>query len=392
MSVKKMTLWVLCAGMVFLFLACGEDETVDTVEKHKFVYAVNLENSYYMGSFEDMKKGSQLKLDNAFEMANSHLLITKHKDYFLAVEGMGVGQIIYKYKRDEEGKLYEDARLTLDPNTNPTEIIVASDTKAYVTSYMGTGLLTIINPETMKVTGTIDISEHAVEDNNPDAGVGICRDGKLFLSLNQNITPRTVHENAYVAVIDVITDEVEKVIVDERVCSIGMAGHTNAFQDDEGNIYFYSGPLAAMCGMPEGLLRIKKGETEWDKDFHIALQSLNGAEEGSFAMDLCYAGKGDVYCFIEKPSLIADPANYDYINDRDFQPYKINVNEKKGGMINLPPSNGIAARAIHKSGDLIYFGINSIKGIGFFSWNPETQNGSEVPVVNTMGSPHFLAE
>jgi hypothetical protein len=255
---------------------------------------------------------------------------------------------------------------------------------------MGTGLLTIINPKTMKVTGIIDISNLAVEDNNPDAGVGICRDGKLFLSLNQNITPRTVHENAYVVIIDIETDAVDKVIVDERVSSIGMAGHTNAFMDEDGNIYFYTGPLAAMCGMSEGILRIKKGETDWDQDFYIALQSLNGAEAGSFAMDLCYAGAGDVYCFLEKPSLIADPANYDYINDRDFQPYKINVYEEKGGMINLPPSNGIAARAVHCHDNIIYFGINSTKGIGFYSWNPEEQTGGESPLVSTTGSPHFL--
>ncbi len=255
---------------------------------------------------------------------------------------------------------------------------------------LGAKNLVTFNPETMEETGSIDLSEYAVGDNNPDAGAGICRDGKLFLALNQHITVMTVHDSAYVAVIDISTDNVDTVIIDTRVSSIGMAGHTTPFMNEDENIYFYSGVMTARNGLKEGMLRIKAGETKWDEDFFLSLQELDDAESNSYSMNMLYVGDGDVYCFLQKSSLITDPANYDYVNDHDFVPYKFNLKNKTGGRINLPASNGYAATAITEVGGKIYFGLNTTSGIGFYSYDPETSKGIESPIVSVSGSPANL--
>jgi hypothetical protein len=351
------------------------------------VYATFLDNAYYVSTFADLIEGTTASLTNSIELLNSHLELVKHNDYILIVEGMGKGQTIFKFKRDDDGKLYEDSHLTLDANTNPTEIIVANDEKAYVTCYLGAKSLITFNPKTMEKIGSIDLSEYAVGDNNPDPGSGIVRDDKLFLALNQNITEMSVHDSAYVAIINTSTDEVEKVIIDPRASSIGMVGHTTPFMDESKNIYFYTGPLAAMMGMHEGMLRIKAGETEWDEDYFLSLQQLGDADPTSYSMYMYYAGSGDVYCFLEKSSLIADPSNYDYVSDHDFVPYKFNVNTKTGGMIDLPASNGYAAKGMAEVDGKIYFGLSTTTGVGFYSYDPETKTGSTSPVVSVSGAP-----
>ncbi len=210
---------------------------------------------------------------------------------------------------------------------------------------------------------------------------------KILLALNQNITKMTVHDSAYVAVIDISTNKVDTVIIDPRVSSIGMSGHTTPFMDENRNIYFYTGPTTGRMGMKEGILRIKAGETKWDKNFFLSLQKLDDAEAYSYSMDMLYAGNGDVYCFLEKPSLIADPSNYDYVNDHDFVPYKFSITSKTGGRIDLPASNGYAATAIAKVDKKIYFGLSTTTGVGFYSYDPETKKGSQSPVVSIAGAP-----
>ena len=65
----------------------------------------------------------------------------------------------------------------------------------------------------MSVTKEIDLSPYAEGDKDPDGGNGLVRDGKLFLPLNQAKSMKEILATpAQVAVIDVATDKVEKVI------------------------------------------------------------------------------------------------------------------------------------------------------------------------------------
>lgn len=200
---------------------------------------------------------------------------------------------------------------------------------------------------------------------------------KLFY-LNSEVIPP-----AEVAVIDVATDKVLKTVKDERVNSIGMLGNTTPVIDEEGNIYFNSGPRSVMLGYKEGILRIKKGEDEFDKDFHISLQNIEGGEPGSYAMQMSYGGNGKIYFFLYKPSLITDPNDETMLVNKNYLPYELDVNSKTGKILPLPGSCGWAASATIKDGNSIYFAEQTNSGIGFYKYDMTSGKGSQAPIVTT---------
>ena len=169
-----------------------------------------------------------------------------------------------------------------------------------------------------------------------------------------------------------------------------MVGHTSPVMDEAGNIYFHTGPRAAMMcqfmpgkGYKDGLLRIKKGETDFDKGFYMSLQTTDGAEIGSYGMSMIYGGNGKIYTFLYKPSLVKDPNDRTYIVNKCYVPYEIDVNKKTGRILPLPASCGWAANAIIKVGNSIYFGEHTDNGIGFYRYDMATGKGSMQPSVKT---------
>lgn len=357
---------------------------------HKYAYMSMVDNGYFITTFEDFKEGLVSTFDNAITMVSGNPFMRKYGNnvYLMsgAMYGYGGEQILYKYAIDANGRLSDApvASLTFPGSPNPNYAMFASEEKAYVSTSGSRGQLIVINPSTMTITGEIDLSEYALEDNDPDAGNGIVRDGKLYLPLNQaKSMMEIVDAPAEVAVIDVATDKVLKTVKDERVNSIGMLGNTTPVIDEEGNIYFNSGPRSVMLGYKEGILRIKKGEDEFDKDFHISLQNIEGGEPGSYAMQMSYGGNGKIYFFLYKPSLITDPNDETMLVNKNYLPYELDVNSKTGKILPLPGSCGWAASATIKDGNSIYFAEQTNSGIGFYKYDMTSGKGSQAPIVTT---------
>lgn len=390
---KQIKLSVLAALLGLLALtACKEDAPQET-QGAKFIFSSQVDNVFQLAPLADLAEGVTGTFDNSQTLPVGHLFLENYGGYIYAMSGSMYGyggeQTLRKYQM-KEGKLQEVATLSFKGSPNVVEVIFASETKAYGVTCASRGQLVVFNPTSMQETGEIDLSPYAATDpkaetpdKDPDAGTGIVRDGKLFLCLNQAKSLMELYnEPASVAVIDVATDKVEKVIKDSRVQSIGMVGHTNAVMDEEGNIYLYSGPRAAMFKMPEGILRIKKGETDFDKDYHIAVTKLQDAEETSYGMKMTYY-KGKVYLFLEKPSLVVAPDDKTFTKNKDFVPYEIDLKTGKGRMLPLPGSSGWSANGTIEYNGKIYFGIHAKDAMGFYSYDPATGKGSDKPVVTT---------
>lgn len=392
---KHLSLLIMTAllGLVTLSSCQNEENTPKQTQEAKFIYASQVENAFQLTPLADLAEGVQTTFDNSQTLPVGHLFLEKHGDYIYAMSGSMYGyggeQTLRKYQM-KDGKLQEVATLSFKGSPNVIEIIFASDTKAYGVTCASRGQLVIFNPSTMQEMGEIDLSPYAATDpkaeapdKDPDAGTGIVRDGKLFLCLNQTKSMMELYdEPASVAVIDVATDKVEKVIKDARVQSLGMVGHTNAILDEAGNIYFYSGPRSAMFGKPEGILRIKKGETDFDKEYYVSVTKADGAEPTSYGMTMTYY-KGKVYFFLEKPSLVVDPNDKTFTKNKDFVPYELDLKSGKGKILPLPGSSGWSANATIAYNGKIYFGIHAKDGLGFYSYDPATGQGSNKPVVTT---------
>lgn len=173
---------------------------------------------------------------------------------------------LIKYRRTN-GILQREGSLQLPANNSANNLVKLSSTKAYL-SLAGLGLIYIFNPETMQKTGEINLTSLGIQDNNPDIGIMIERDGYVFAGLSQMVGGWTSPENykqADVAVIDTKTDKLVKMI-SEKTSGFSQATRPidpkSLFMDEKGDIYISClGNFGMVAGHKAGILRIKKGET-----------------------------------------------------------------------------------------------------------------------------------
>lgn len=92
--------------------------------------------------------------------------------------------------------------------SNPADLLIVSDSKAYLLRY-GSGKLWIVNPsatsESGFKTGEIDLS-HYDADGVPEMISGVLKDGKLYVAM-QRLESFAATKNSYVAVIDTSTNQ-----------------------------------------------------------------------------------------------------------------------------------------------------------------------------------------
>ena len=383
---------LLFLGLVFYSCDKDDDPVRPVVETktNEFVAMIKVGESSYLGSFTDLNI-KNIDTKKSFEHV-AGTTIYFYEDYVLCTENF-YGDKIYKYVKTKTGELVAKGELTMPSASMPGEITFVSKTKVYV-SLTGIGKLAVINPTSLKIEKQIDLTPYAVGDNNPDPGVSIVRDGKLFLALNQKKSQMSVFPNAYVAVIDVETDKVEKIIVDERATSVGTFVHSKVITDEQGHIYFYAnGMFGFQPDAKEGFLRIKKGETEWDKEYFCSIKEMDlsgvPGNKGSYTLAMEYGGNGDVYMNIQIPGLLGDEKP-DFVNIKDYQPSKINLFTKTAEKLDLPATAGWGAWGICQKGDQIIFALSTKTANGLYTYNKKTGKCSEQAVANVAGIPGHI--
>ena len=382
---------LILACAVLLFSACDDDNTTETPQegKHNFIISNLVGESMFFTTFKDL---SQNNIDNA--SAYEHIAearIYQYEDIILIAEAVW-GNNIFKYTLDENGRMSPAGQLPF-LGLAPGDVTFVSKEKAYVSLY-AIGKLAIINPTTMKQEGEIDLRQHAVGDNNPDPGTSIIRGDKLFLALNQQKTEITAHDSAYVAVIDINTDQVIKVIVDPRTTSTGQYAHHYPFMDDNNNIYFYSWCQFGthLTGNNDGFLRINNGNDEWDASYHfsIAETSLPGVpnNQGLFIIGMEYVGNNELYAVIEIPAWASNPP--DFVNTRDYQAFKLNLETKEVVKIDVPPTAGWSSWGVIKNDNKIIFALSTSSANGLYTYDLGTKTASSTPIVNIPGLPNKI--
>ncbi|MCE5345717.1 MAG: DUF4374 domain-containing protein [Bacteroidales bacterium] len=384
--------------------SCSKDDDNDDnqSETQKYVYGAQSEGSFYVTTFGEIPGTGSITSDfsKAVTLVSGHLFLEKYGDFVYANSGaMGDGnggeQTLRKYSVNSTGGLTEVANLTFPNAPSVVEIMFVSETKAYAVCYKS-GSLIIFNPTTMKETGTLDLSAYAASgqvvggsavesDGNPDAGSGIIVDGKLYLPLNQFNGGMTNFQaldvDGQIAIIDVATDKVEKIIKTSLVQCVGMSGHTSPVAMGD-YIYFNSGPFATMFGMPSGIVRVNKSTKEFDPTYHVDLSKIAGGETGSYCMQMTGVN-GKLYFMLHKPSLRSNDNQSDYTNNKDKAPYELNVESKNGKIIGLPATSSWSAQAVLAKDDYVLFGLHATAGSGFYRYYPSSGKMDNTPCVTT---------
>lgn len=278
----------------------------------------------------------------------------------------------------------------------PTNITFVDDTKAYL-ELPGVGELVVFSPEDLTITHRIDLSAYAMDANgefggddiNPEPSGGVLRDGKFYLALNQFDTFSTYRcrGKASVLIIDITTDQILKHISDDRTCSSGITSPSLGLVLDENNdIYVMNcASYGYYPGFNAGFLRINDGEDDFDPDYYFSITDLQDLDvpggEVSYAYNHVYLSNGNLYTTLFVPGLTSNPP--DYINDKNYVPYVLNLWEQTATKLNMEPTNGWGTHVIRYNDNIVY-GMATVNGTGLY-YADET-----MPFVTLDGNPFIF--
>ena len=321
---------LLTAAFGLMLTACGsssssasdEDSSSSTANSsaaNSYAFAFMTDKSMMFGTGDFSDDQSEI-IKNFTETSNSGTIAYFDGSlYSLSVVDEAMNSVLDRYELNEDGSVPEKpaASVKFEGTGAMMMKIVADENKIYVNQTFGTGLVSV-DAKTLKTIATIDLSKY-MEETAQMVGPGssVVREGKLFVSLGQYVDAQNGITGAQgsVAIIDIATDKVEKVISESMTAAVGGLDDMNnssAFVDEKGNIYFYSAAaMGWMEGYEEGWVRIKAGETEFDTSWVFRMKEAEYEGESSSNNFLmtggAYAGDGKFVGFFGN---FADPSNF----------------------------------------------------------------------------------
>ena len=285
--------------------------------------------------------------------------------------------VLTHYVTDKKGNLSERGTLTLPANSGACNIVLASEEKAYL-SMQNLGIVMEFNPTTMQKVRDIDLNALAQPEVRVAPGAMVVRDGLLFVGLNQfdsQWMPRL--KQAEVAIIDTKSGKLLKKIVDTKhqlsFATRPIDAHSIFVNPKDGAIYLNCmGAWGFKPGFDGGILRIKKGETEFDADYAL---NIAQAKVENFNHTLNYLGTvrlgsdGKLYAMVTSYELDASANPY---LAKVMVPVCIDLEKRTVTYIpGVKPSNGLAAVA--EANGKIYFGVSNADDNGFYAYDLATQ-------------------
>ncbi len=334
-----------------------EDKSSSSTKvEQRYVISFMMDASQFVGitSFsEDQSKA----VKNFVEAPNSGSVAYFDGSVYILSADNAMNSTLSRYEV-KDGKMADKPVATAKfTGTQSIVMKLVDKNKMYVEHAFGDAI-SALDPKTLKTKADIDFSKYIDEESGALSTVpctAVIRDGKMYLALLQlvDFSSMTEASRASVAVIDLKTDKVEKVIHEDMTASVGFLddmNNTGSFVDEKGDIYFYSqASLGVAEGQKEGFVRIKKGETEFDKDwvFHLHDAAYDGkSSNNNYLMSGgVYMGNGEFLGFFGN---FQDRQNY---NNYEWQFVVINVYKKTIKKIDLSPTIPWFAPSIHLEAD-----------------------------------------
>lgn len=222
------------------------------------------------------------------------------------------------------GSLEQVGKMALKGGAGPTSMLYHAADKAYLSDWAN-GKVLIFNPTTFTLTGEIDLSPYAQPNAKVRPSILLERDGILYVPLNQADTKYqpAAPNRSDILLVDTQTDKPLKLISDTKH---GLSFPTrplddnSIFVDEAGDIYLNClGTFEQM--LPDshtGILRIKKGETDFDPNYVIKLteKKIQGMPEkdsrGFYLAGVAYVGGGKLLGIMGIPTLDPNFADNPY--------------------------------------------------------------------------------
>jgi len=239
---------------------------------------------------------------------------------------------IYRLTLNTNNQVYIDSEIYIGKNNlfpGKKLAIVNEELGFYYNEDSGGQLIQSFNPTTMTLIGELDLRPF-IEAYRPNAkfedehGNNLIRTGSMVMDFKEdklyvsivfldkaafNLVPEE-EENVYMAVIDIPSFSFEKIIDYHGAKTVGFFVSENnpTTKDEDGNLYFCSwGWNQFNEHNPSKVFRIKAGETEFDQDWVIDIESHFGP--GRIAQSII-AFNNKVYLHISE-----DPYYYESSED-----------------------------------------------------------------------------
>ncbi|MEM0962370.1 MAG: hypothetical protein AAGK21_07560 [Bacteroidota bacterium] len=303
------------------------------------------------------------------------------------------GDEMTRYVRGADGALTETGRLTLPAGGVGSNVVWASDTRAYV-SLLFAGQIIAFNPQTMTEIETLDLTTLGIarnpanpDDTNPEPGVMLVSGGKLYVGLQQFVAPFASANGIDVAVFDAATGAFERVISSDNSAAPGRYGFNQTmFVDENGDLYVYGiASFGFVPGQRPGFLRVRSGETEFDPTYFLDTSAISLPVEGGATGTLngmVYGGDGFVYGTIEVIAGRSNPPNF--LTDFNWQPVRFNLAQRTGEVLPVPIGNGFSTGVGLIDGQVL-FGLSTEAASGIYAYDIATGQAGSDPIVTVSG-------
>ncbi|WP_062059453.1 hypothetical protein [Aquimarina longa] len=219
----------------------------------------------FLQGLKDLSKSS-VDNSNSTEVGQFTSVYSDGKAMFTA--GFGAPATMKKFVFDKKGKAVFEQEIIIPGSNSFSTVEILNETTGYAT--VGGGIAKVIrfDPSTMRITGEINLKK---------AGDGlfysdmIIREDYLFVALNDFGKSK----KAMIAVVDLKKNALHKVITDERTATLFNTLTSEIMtMDAQGTIYVQASGL--FNDKPSGILKIKKGETEFDTSYFFDLGAATG--------------------------------------------------------------------------------------------------------------------
>jgi hypothetical protein len=381
---------------VFLFasVSCDDTDANLTEGLDRFIIGTNITSANpiigYVGTLKDLDVAD---FDNSkSRQTTNYPYVTVYKnDIFVMPQRYG--DIVKKYTRQPDGTLSETGSFTAPAASAPLGTVIESDTRGFC-SLFNAGKIIVFNPSSMEITGSIDLTSYGLGDANPDPNVMELHNGKLYVACSQTTDGFTSIHPVQVLIIDINNGNSIVSATDDRSTWAGSVNEQKSiFFDEGGDMYIYCVASYGFGGPTQkaGFLRIRNGETSFDPSYFFntsdyVIEGIPG-NKVDYLQRMRYTGNGIVYSTGNIYSLASNPP--DYVKDRTYGSFKVDLAEQTIEKLDLPYSNGMAACVLPHDGKILW-GLATSTGVGIYSYDPTTNTASEDPIVNTQGDPSIV--
>lgn len=349
----------LLAGAAFLVAACSDRATGPGPGDAEITYAIATvtgawpDQTTYLQGLPDLPTGT-LGTANAIELASSGSMWSYGGALY--VYTFGAPATMTRYIVDASGELVADGVMVTPGANTYSTLQFRSPTEAYASVAGGLAKVVRFNPTTMQTLGEIDLSSLARPDANSIWYIGsYVRDDKLFLAVDYQQNFAAAFDSAFVAVIDLATQQLDTLIADGRTAMIFAAGlGVNAFVEDaNGDIYVQArGNRDSGGNRGSGVLRIRSGELTFDPTYFFDLEHVLGNPAYGLWH---FPQEGVTFTFRAE-----DPANMWDFSGPNYRLHRIDLvaGTSLGAVADLPLTKGSSTQFMRRfSAGTIHFAI-----------------------------------